>query len=186
MQNIKIAPTFFIIKNVVKIKNVKKRKKRDINKKRKKRFLHLWYYRQYFIRWWKTSRARICILKRPRLFKLFAQSIVMITPYVLWLTVFKQCVTVLYQSSPWLPRFNKLLVLSWQISYIDPSPRQTNKKCSVNKLNYVNLQLHGVDQFTGRATTTPEVLYVSERMLKKMKLTEETTVLLNMMAWWSN
>ena len=32
MQNIKIAPTFFIIKNVVKIKNVKKRKKRDINK----------------------------------------------------------------------------------------------------------------------------------------------------------
>ena len=42
MQNIKIAPTYFIIKNVVKIKNVKKRKKRDINKKRKKRFLHLW------------------------------------------------------------------------------------------------------------------------------------------------
>ena len=38
MQNIEIAPTFFIIKNVVKIKNVKKR---DINKKRKKRFLHL-------------------------------------------------------------------------------------------------------------------------------------------------
>ena len=31
-----------IIKNVVKIKkNVKKRKKRDINRKRKKRFLHL-------------------------------------------------------------------------------------------------------------------------------------------------
>ena len=41
MQSIKIAPTFFIIKNVVEIKNVKKRKKRDINKKRKKRFLHL-------------------------------------------------------------------------------------------------------------------------------------------------
>jgi len=38
MQNIKIAPTFFITKNVVKMKNVKKR---DINKKRKKRFLHL-------------------------------------------------------------------------------------------------------------------------------------------------
>ena len=38
MQNIKIAPTFFRIKNVVKIKNVKKRKKRDINKKRKKYF----------------------------------------------------------------------------------------------------------------------------------------------------
>ena len=32
MQNIKTAPTFFIIKNV------KKRKKRDINKKRKKTF----------------------------------------------------------------------------------------------------------------------------------------------------
>ena len=31
MQNIKTAPTFFIIKNVVEIKNVKKR---DINKKR--------------------------------------------------------------------------------------------------------------------------------------------------------
>ena len=45
MQNIKIAPTFFIIKNVVKIKkNVKKRKKCDINKKRKKRFLHLWFF----------------------------------------------------------------------------------------------------------------------------------------------
>ena len=42
MQNTKIAPTFFIIKNVVEIKNVKQRKKRDINKKRKKRFLHLW------------------------------------------------------------------------------------------------------------------------------------------------
>jgi len=42
MQNIKIAPTFFIIKNVVKMKkNVKNVKKRDINKKRKKRFLHL-------------------------------------------------------------------------------------------------------------------------------------------------
>ena len=44
MQNIKIAPTFFIIKNVVKIKNVKKRNKRDINKKRKKRILHLCSY----------------------------------------------------------------------------------------------------------------------------------------------
>ena len=32
MQNIKIALTLFIIKNVVEIKNVKKRKKRDINK----------------------------------------------------------------------------------------------------------------------------------------------------------
>ena len=42
MQNIKIAPTFFIIKNVVKIKNVKKRKKRDINKKRKKRFFYIY------------------------------------------------------------------------------------------------------------------------------------------------
>jgi len=41
MQNIKIAPTFFIIKNVVKIKNVKKRKKRDINIKRKKRFFYI-------------------------------------------------------------------------------------------------------------------------------------------------
>jgi len=40
MQNIKIASTFFIMKNV-KIKNVKNVKKRDINKKRKKRFLHL-------------------------------------------------------------------------------------------------------------------------------------------------
>jgi len=29
-------------KNVGKIKNVKKRKKRALNKKRKKRFLHLW------------------------------------------------------------------------------------------------------------------------------------------------
>ena len=38
MQNIKIAPTFFIIKNVVKIKNVKNVKKRDINKKRKNVF----------------------------------------------------------------------------------------------------------------------------------------------------
>ena len=38
MQNIKIAPTFFIIKNVVEIKNVKERKKRDINEKRKKTF----------------------------------------------------------------------------------------------------------------------------------------------------
>ena len=44
MQNIKIAPTFFIIKNVVEIKNVKKRKKRDISKKRKKSVLHLWGY----------------------------------------------------------------------------------------------------------------------------------------------
>ena len=33
---------FFILENVGKIKNVKKRKKRDMNKKRKKRFLHLW------------------------------------------------------------------------------------------------------------------------------------------------
>jgi len=33
MQNIKIDPTFFIIENVFEIKNVKKRKKRDINKK---------------------------------------------------------------------------------------------------------------------------------------------------------
>ena len=38
MQNIKTAPTFFIIKNVAEIKNVKKRKKRDINTKRKKTF----------------------------------------------------------------------------------------------------------------------------------------------------
>jgi len=44
MQNIIIALTFFIIKNVVKIKNVKKRKKRDINKKRKKRF-YIYAYR---------------------------------------------------------------------------------------------------------------------------------------------
>ena len=42
MQNIKIAPTFFIIKNVVKIKNVKKRKNRDINKKRKKTFFYIY------------------------------------------------------------------------------------------------------------------------------------------------
>jgi len=35
---------FLKIKNVGKIKNVKKRKKRKIlNKKRKKRFLHLWF-----------------------------------------------------------------------------------------------------------------------------------------------
>ena len=43
MQNIKIAPTFFYNKSVVKIKNVKNVKKRDINKKRKKSFLHLWF-----------------------------------------------------------------------------------------------------------------------------------------------
>jgi len=41
MQNIKIAPTFFIIKNVVKTKNVKKVKNVTQIKKRKKRFLHL-------------------------------------------------------------------------------------------------------------------------------------------------
>jgi len=42
MQNIKIAPTFFIIKNVVKIKNVKNVKKRDINKKNVKNVFYIY------------------------------------------------------------------------------------------------------------------------------------------------
>ena len=41
VQIIKIAPTFFIIKNVVEIKNVKRRKKRDINNNVKNVFTSL-------------------------------------------------------------------------------------------------------------------------------------------------
>ena len=56
-----IAPTFFIIKNVVKIKNVKNVKKRDINKKRKNVFLHLW-----FVRIPKTAKTDFCSCTRQQ------------------------------------------------------------------------------------------------------------------------